>query len=213
MKLNWLTGRFWTAIVACSGQIGKKFRPHLDLRDITQQRKLEAQFRQSQRMESIGQLAGGVAHDFNNILAVIQLAGEPAQGRPGLSPGTSRLRRQIEKAAERAANLTRQLLLFSRRQTMQPRDLDLSVAINDLAKMLRRTLGEAIQIQFRFSPQPLFVHADAGMMDQVLINLVVNARDAMPKGGHLVDRRLPRWKSMNRSGRKQSWRVPARLSV
>jgi PAS domain S-box-containing protein len=155
-------------------------------RDITERRKLEAQFRQSQKMEAIGQLAGGVAHDFNNILAVIQLQAGLLKADQNLSLEQLDLAGEIEKAAERAANLTRQLLLFSRRQTMQPRDLDLNQAINDMAKMLRRTLGEDIQLQFKFAMQSLFIHADAGMMDQVLMNLAVNARDAMPKGGQLV---------------------------
>ena len=155
-------------------------------RDITERRKLEAQFRQSQKMEAVGQLAGGVAHDFNNILAVIQLQTGLLKAEQELSLQQLDLAGEIEKAAERAAILTRQLLLFSRRQTMQPRDLDLNQAINDMAKMLRRTLGEDIQLQFKFAMQSLFIHADAGMMDQVLMNLAVNARDAMPKGGQLV---------------------------
>ena len=138
-------------------------------------------------MEAIGQLAAGVAHDFNNILAVIQLHASLLKTEPDItlrnnwSPPA-----RLNEAAERAANLTRQLLLFSRKQTMQPRDLDLNQSINDMTKMLRRTLGEAIQVQFKFSLQPLFIHADAGMMDQVLMNLAVNARDAMPKGGQLI---------------------------
>jgi PAS domain S-box-containing protein len=155
-------------------------------RDITERRKLEAQFRQSQKMEAVGQLAGGVAHDFNNILAVIQLQTGLLKAEQELSLQQLDLAGEIEKAAERAAILTRQLLLFSRRQTMQPRDRDLNQAINDMAKMLRRTLGEDIQLQFKFAMQSLFIHADAGMMDQVLMNLAVNARDAMPKGGQLV---------------------------
>jgi len=155
-------------------------------RDVTREIQLEAQFRQAQKMEAVGQLAGGVAHDFNNILAVIQLQAGLMKAQEDLSPEQLESASEIEKAAERAANLTRQLLMFSRRQTMQARDLDLNQSINEMTKMLRRTLGEDIRLQFKFAIQPLFIHADAGMMDQVLMNLAVNARDAMPKGGQLV---------------------------
>jgi PAS domain S-box-containing protein len=155
-------------------------------RDITQRRTLEAQFRQAQKLEGIGQLAAGVAHDFNNMLAVIQLQASLLKAGEGLSSQQLESASEIEKATERAANLTRQLLLFSRRQTMQLRDLDLNQSINDMTKMLRRTLGETIQVQFKFAMQPLFMHADAGMLDQVLMNLAVNAHDAMPKGGLLI---------------------------
>jgi PAS domain S-box-containing protein len=165
---------------------GKYYGRIWTFRDITQRRILEAQFRQSQKMEGIGQLAAGVAHDFNNTLTVIQLHASLLKAKPDSSPELLESAGEIEKATERAANLTRQLLLFSRRQTMQPRDLDLNQSINDMTKMLRRTLGEDIQVQFKFALQPLFIHADAGMLDQVLMNLAVNAHDAMPKGGLLV---------------------------
>ena len=165
---------------------GKYYGRIWTFRDITQRRMMETQFRQSQKMEGIGQLAAGVAHDFNNILAVIQLHASLLKIGPYPSPEQLESAGEIEKATERAANLTRQLLLFSRRQTMQPRDLDLNQSINDMTKMLRRTLGEAIQVQFKFALKPLFIHADAGMMDQVLMNLAVNAQDAMTKGGLLV---------------------------
>jgi signal transduction histidine kinase/ActR/RegA family two-component response regulator len=165
---------------------GKYYGRIWAFRDITEHRKLEAQFRQVQKMEAIGQLAAGVAHDFNNILAVIQLQASMLKAEEDLSSQQLESAREIEKAAERAANLTRQLLLFSRKQTMQPRDLDLNQSINDMTKMLRRTIGEVIQVQFKFSLQPLLIHADAGMMDQVLMNLAVNAHDAMPQGGQLV---------------------------
>ena len=155
-------------------------------RDVTHEMQLEAQFRQAQKMEAVGQLAGGVAHDFNNILAVIQLQAGLMKAQEDLSPEQLESASEIEKAAERAANLTRQLLMFSRRQSMQARDLDLNQSINEMTKMLRRTLGEDIRLQFKFAIQPLFIHADAGMKDQVLMNLAVNARDAMPGGGQLV---------------------------
>ncbi|HWD93196.1 MAG TPA: ATP-binding protein [Verrucomicrobiae bacterium] len=155
-------------------------------RDITEHRKLEEQFRQSQKMEAFGQLAGGVAHDFNNILAVIQMQASMLQIENTLSPFQSELAGEIGKASQRGANLTRQLLLFSRKQTMQPRSLDLNDALTNIAKMLHRILGEQIQMQFKYAPQPLFIHADPGMIDQVLMNLAVNSRDAMPRGGQLI---------------------------
>ena len=155
-------------------------------RDITERKKLEEQFRQSQKMEGIGQLASGVAHDFNNILAVIQMQSDLLKAEGGLSPAQSEFAEEIGASTQRAAALTRQLLLFSRKEILQLRDLDLNQSINDMTKMLRRTLGGNVQLQFKFSMQPLFVHADAGMMDQVLMNLAVNSRDAMPKGGQLI---------------------------
>lgn len=155
-------------------------------RDVTETRKLEDQFRQSQKMEAFGQLAGGVAHDFNNVLAVIQMQAGILQSESTLSPEQMELAQEIEKASQRGANLTRQLLLFSRRQTMQIRTFDLNDTLTNITKMLHRILGEQIRMQFRYATQPLFVHADAGMMDQVLMNLAVNSRDAMPRGGQLT---------------------------
>jgi len=149
------------------------------------QKRLEDQLRQSQKMEAIGQLAGGVAHDFNNILTVIQghasllLAG-------GLAGAGARSAQQIGQAAERAAGLTRQLLTFSRRQVMQPRRLDMNEVVCNMTQMLGRILGEDITLQLNYSSQPAVVQADASMMEQVLLNLAVNSRDAMPKGGRLV---------------------------
>ncbi|MGA2030030.1 MAG: ATP-binding protein, partial [Verrucomicrobiota bacterium] len=139
-----------------------------------------------QKMDAIGQLASGVAHDFNNILGIIQLQAELLKAEGGLSPAQSEFADEIGVSTQRAAALTRQLLLFSRKETLQLRDLDLNDSINELTKMLRRILGDDIQLQFKFSMQPLFIHADAGMMDQVLMNLAVNSRDAIPKGGQLV---------------------------
>jgi signal transduction histidine kinase/ActR/RegA family two-component response regulator len=154
-------------------------------RDLTGHRKREEQFRQAQKMESFGQLAGGVAHDFNNILAIIQMqAGLLKAG--GLPPAQAKFADEISATVERAAALTSQLLIFSRKQGLQPHDLDLNERANSMAKMLLRILGEHIGLQLNLAAQPLFVHADPGMMDQVLMNLAVNARDAMPKGGRLV---------------------------
>ena len=165
---------------------GKHYGRIWTFRDITEQRKLEGQYRQSQKMEAFGQLAGGVAHDFNNILAVIQLQAGLLKLEPSLSVEQLECAGDIEKAAKRAADLTRQLLLFSRKQTMQPRNLNLKDLVDNMTRMLQRTLGEPIQLQFKFAPEPLLVHADPGMLDQILLNLTVNARDAMPHGGQII---------------------------
>jgi two-component system cell cycle sensor histidine kinase/response regulator CckA len=165
---------------------GKHYGRIWTFRDITERRKLECQYRQSQKLEAIGLLASGVAHDFNNILTVIQLQAGLLKAEQSPNSRQKDFAVEIENASQRAANLTRQLLLFSRQQIMQLRDLDLNEVIAHITKMLLRVLGEHIQMQFKYSPQPIYVHADAGMMDQVLLNLAVNARDAMPKGGQLV---------------------------
>ncbi|MEO6753079.1 MAG: response regulator [Chthoniobacteraceae bacterium] len=154
-------------------------------RDITERRVLEEELRQSQKMESIGQLAGGVAHDFNNILTVILgqaslLACETEMNREARDSIS-----EITEAANRAATLTRQLLTFSRKQVMQPRDLDLNSVVNEMTRMLRRTLGDEITLAVMPASELPLVHADHGMMEQILLNLAVNARDAMPDGGRL----------------------------
>ena len=155
-------------------------------RDITGFKRLEEQLRQSQKMEAIGQLAGGVAHDFNNILAIIQLQIGLLESCSELLPLQKDFIKEIFKSTERAANLTRQLLLFSRKQTLQPQDLDLNEIITNITNMLQRTLGEDVHLQLNFSLEPLFIRADPGMMEQILVNLAVNSRDAMPKGGRLI---------------------------
>ncbi|HSB55133.1 MAG TPA: ATP-binding protein, partial [Gemmatimonadales bacterium] len=146
----------------------------------------EAMLRQAQKMEAIGQLAGGVAHDFNNILGAIMMQASLAQGEPGGSAELTEALEEIRHAAERGANLTRQLLLFSRKQVIQPRVLDLNEVVTSLARMLQRMLGEDVRMELILHPGPLCNRADAGMIDQVLMNLAVNARDAMPGGGRLI---------------------------
>ncbi len=136
-------------------------------------------------MESVGQLAGGIAHDFNNILTVIQGHAELLGLGGKLSAEAAESAQQIALAAERAANLTRQLLAFSRRQVLQPKNLDLNEVVNHMTKMLRRLLGEDITLQVNYAPSLPLIQADPGMLEQVLLNLAVNARDAMPKGGKL----------------------------
>jgi len=151
-----------------------------------EQRQLEEQLRQSQKMDAIGQLAGGVAHDFNNILAVMIMQTDLMAIEDAAPEEVQEGIRQIRAAAERAANLTRQLLLFSRRQVLQPRDLDLNDVVTSLARMLQRIIGEDVQLQLHLHAGPLHTRADAGMLDQILLNLAVNARDAMPQGGRLL---------------------------
>lgn len=153
--------------------------------DITERRSLEEQLRQTQKMEAVGQLAGGVAHDFNNVLTAILGHVTLMRDDPILPSLARESVEEIEKAAQRAANLTRQLLLFSRREIFQPHRFDLNEAVAGLAKMLRRLIGEDVQLQLSLSSLPLFIEADPGMVDQVLLNLAVNARDAMPFGGLL----------------------------
>jgi signal transduction histidine kinase len=154
-------------------------------RDVTAQKRLEEQLRQSQKMEAIGQLAGGVAHDFNNILTVI--GGHASLLlNSDLESLTAKSAQQIAQATERAAGLTRQLLTFSRRQVMQPCRLDMNEVVSNMTKMLGRLLGEDVSLQLTYWDQPSLVQADASMMEQVLLNLAVNSRDAMPKGGQLA---------------------------
>lgn len=154
-------------------------------RDVTDTRELESQFLQAQKMEAIGQLAGGVAHDFNNILAAIMMQVELMGTDDDINDEIRSGLRDLNLYAERAADLTRQLLLFSRRQVMRQQDLDFNVLVTSLSKMVQRIIGEDIRLQLHLSPSPLWLRADAGMLDQVLMNLCVNARDAMPNGGRL----------------------------
>jgi PAS domain S-box-containing protein len=156
-------------------------------RDVTTQRQLEEQLRQSQKMEAIGQLAGGVAHDFNNILTVIQ-GHASLLSAANLNESVGKSTEQIVQAAERAAGLTRQLLTFSRRQLIQPQKLDANRMVGNLTNMLGRLLGEDVALQLNYCQSPPMVEADGGMLEQVLLNLAVNARDAMPKGGQLAIR-------------------------
>lgn len=155
-------------------------------REEEKRQKLEEDYRQAQKLESIGQLAGGVAHDFNNILAVIQMQSDLIKGSAGITTDQRGFADEISLTVQRASALTRQLLLFSRREVFQPRDLDLSDSILNTAKMLKRTLGENVQVQLKLASEQMLVHADPGMMDQLLLNLAVNARDAMPGGGRLI---------------------------
>jgi two-component system, cell cycle sensor histidine kinase and response regulator CckA len=156
------------------------------LDDMTLYRQLEDQLRQAQKMEAVGMLAGGVAHDFNNLLTIITGYGQLILNTLGPADPNRHSAEQILKAGERAATLTRQLLAFSRRQVLQPKILDLNKLVSSLSTMLRRLIGEDIDLQQILRPELGQVSADPGQMEQVLMNLVVNARDAMPGGGTLT---------------------------
>ncbi|HEX3867023.1 MAG TPA: PAS domain S-box protein, partial [Gemmatimonadaceae bacterium] len=155
--------------------------------DLTEQRQLEAQLRQAQKMEAIGRLAGGVAHDFNNLLTVILAECQYLLGDSSLAPDVrTECIDQIFKAGERAALLTRQLLAFSRQQLVEPTTLDLNVVVTDVDKMLRRLIGEDVDLRVSLSRDSCITVVDRGQLEQVVVNLVVNARDAMPVGGVLT---------------------------
>jgi len=154
--------------------------------DITEHRLLEDRLRQAQKMEAIGRLAGGVAHDFNNLLTgilgcadlLMETLGPDAPGRDDVA--------EIRQAAVRAADLTRQLLAFSRQQVLAPQVLDLNALVGNMEKMLKRLIGEHIELRAALAPELGAVKADAGQLEQVIVNLAVNARDAMPDGGRLT---------------------------
>jgi len=162
--------------------------PHwlLILQDITKQMKLESQLRHSQKMEAVGQLAAGVAHDFNNILTVIHGNASLLQEQLRQNPSCAESLNDITIAAERAARLVRQLLAFSRKQVLKPEVLNLGRVVNNLGEMLKRLLGDHITFEVKAAPDLPPVQADLSMMEQVILNLSVNARDAMPKGGKLT---------------------------
>jgi len=160
-------------------------------RDVTDRKKLEEQLRQAQKMEALGQLAGGVAHDFNNIITSLSAyadfirKGSPAGSQAAEDAG------EIKKVCTRATGLSRQLLAFSRKQILSPRVLDLNVIAGGVEKMLSRLIGENIELVIQKHPTPVPARVDPGQMEQVLLNLAVNARDAMPGGGKLVVKVFP----------------------
>jgi two-component system cell cycle sensor histidine kinase/response regulator CckA len=156
------------------------------LRDMTERRALEDQFRQAQKMEAVGRLAGGVAHDFNNLLTVILSYTDMLI--EGVSPKDPRVEDlgEIRSAAIAAGSLTRQLLAFSRQQVIEPRVVILEDLVNQTHKLLTRLIGEDIDVAMQFGSEPCVVHMDPGQLEQVLMNLAVNARDAMPTGGKLT---------------------------
>ena len=184
---------FWGEVSLRLARVGGEEVIIAVVRDITarreaeeQLRRTEEQFRQAQKMQAIGQLAGGVAHDFNNIMAAVLLHIGLLRCDPALDAGTREALQQLEEEVQRGASLTRQLLAYSRQQMMEKKVLDLNHVLQGLCDMLRRLLGETIQMQLQLTPGLPSVTGDAGMLEQVVVNLAVNARDAMPRGGRLV---------------------------
>ena len=155
-------------------------------RDITSQKRAEGQLRQAQKMEAIGRLAGGVAHDFNNVLAIINACREFLRDRIDPTAEASVYVDNIKKATERGALLTKQLLAFSRSSAVQPRILDLNERLKDISKLLRPLMGDDVEILVASKSPAAIVEADPGQLDQIVINLAVNARDAMPRGGKFI---------------------------
>jgi two-component system cell cycle sensor histidine kinase/response regulator CckA len=155
-------------------------------RDITERHLLEQQLRQAQKMEAVGRLAGGVAHDFNNLLMVIKGHTELLLSSLAATPQASRKIEQIDRAADRAVSLTRQLLAFSRMQVLQPRVLNLNQIVVEMGKLLPRLIGEDIELVIHGQEDIGSIRADASQMEQIIMNLAVNARDAMPSGGRLL---------------------------
>lgn len=153
--------------------------------DVTARKTLEAQLRQSQKMEAIGLLAGGIAHDFNNLLTVIIGCSDVLDGQPSLDASSKELVHEIRRAGERAANLTHQLLAFGRKQILQPKTLPVNRLVAETEKMLRRLIGENIRLSVRLDANAGYITADPVLLEQIILNLAVNARDAMPEGGNL----------------------------
>jgi two-component system, cell cycle sensor histidine kinase and response regulator CckA len=154
--------------------------------DVTERKALEEQLRQAQKMEAVGTLAGGIAHDFNNLLTVITGYGQILMEQHANDPQSTRSIEQISRAADRATSLTRQLLAFGRRQMLQPRVINLNTLIRNVEKMLLPLLGERVQTVLKPAAQTATVKADPGQLEHILMNLAVNARDAMPRGGTLA---------------------------
>jgi signal transduction histidine kinase/ActR/RegA family two-component response regulator len=163
-------------------QIGSVFV----FKDITERRRLEEQVRQSQKLEAVGRLAGGVAHDFNNLLTVVSGYAELLAVNPTLDRRGQEAVAEVKAAADRAISLTRQLLAFSRNQMLQPRAIDLNGVIAEINKLIRRLIGEDIALTTHLAADLGPVTADPGQVEQVILNLAVNARDAMPRGGALT---------------------------
>lgn len=175
-------------VLVSTAQISIDSKPHTLLlaQDVSERVELEARLRQSQKMEAVGQLAAGVAHDFNNLLTIIEGHASLQLASGDLPEEVTDSLKEIEEASERAANLTRQLLTFSRQQVLRPRVLDLNAVINGLLGMLVRIIGERVELRCELAPELPPIFADQTSIEQVLMNLSLNARDAMPRGGHIT---------------------------
>jgi PAS domain S-box-containing protein len=172
----------------CAATISDEPEEVLELiaEDITDRRQLEEQLRQAQKMDAVGRLAGGVAHDFNNLLMVINGYTEVLLEQLEQGSAMHHKVQSIQQAADRAATLTRQLLAFSRKQLLELKVVDVNIVIGDMERLLRPLIGENIELVTRLSPETGHTRADAGQLEQVIMNLVVNAKDAMPEGGKLT---------------------------
>jgi PAS domain S-box-containing protein len=184
--LEWKGGSYACHVEPLRGAAGEAQGAICMALDVTDRKKLEEQFRQAQKMEAVGRLAGGIAHDFNNLLMVIQGYADLLAER--LPKGDSLYRNavQIQTAAQRASSLTQQLLAFSRRQMLAPEILNVQSVVADMEKMLRRLIGEDVELQTSSEADLWLVRADRSQIEQVIMNLAVNARDAMPHGGRLT---------------------------
>jgi two-component system, cell cycle sensor histidine kinase and response regulator CckA len=199
------TGGDWLEVEGRRGESGPSFPAQVSVshirvdardllalvvRDLTEEKRMEERFRQMEKLDTVGRLAGGVAHDFNNLLTVI--GGNAELARAILEEGGSPVEelREIGQAADKGGRLTQQLLAFSRRQVMLPRSLDLGAIVEDMAQLLDPLIGDHIQVRLELTPELPPVLADPGQMEQVLMNLILNARDAMPQGGNLTLRTL-----------------------
>lgn len=173
-------------ITPVRGENGEIIRYVTIEQDVSEKKQLARQLSQSQKMESIGRLAGGVAHDFNNLLTVVLSYSDALLDRADLDPQVHKQVEEIKKAGVRAASLTRQLLAFSRQQVLEPKILNLNAIVTDTEKMLLRLIGEDVELLTRLDPNLASVKVDPGQIEQIVMNLVVNARDAMPKGGRVI---------------------------
>ena len=172
--------------IVCDESTGKPLQMVGTVQDVTESRRMEGMYRQAQKMEAVGQLAGGVAHDFNNLLMVIMGYADVLADHMGKEDPRRKNAEEIKKAGQRAASLTGQLLAFSRQQVLQPTVLNLNSVVTDIKKMLGRLIRENIELSTMLDPGLGRVKADQGQIEQVIVNLVVNARDAMPDGGRLT---------------------------
>src|SRR5262249_20962683 len=173
-------------LVARTDKLGELSEIHGYLFDNTARKQLEEQLRQSQKMDAVGRLAGGIAHDFNNLLTAVIGYSQLLESKLGPDSPLIKELGEIKKAGERAASLTRQLLAFGRKRTMQPKTFNVNSAITDLSKLLRRLISEDIELILKLDPNLGMIRADPGQIEQIIINLAVNAREAMPHGGKLT---------------------------